>query len=77
MVAIISTMFIIILHALSRKNDFCSFRGVIWLLTRCFKLLSFFTFIFAFFLTSAFIIHRAYYSVFYFHSVFIVMEGVE
>jgi len=23
------------------QNDFCSFRGLIWLLTRCFKLLSF------------------------------------
>jgi len=37
------------------QNDFCSFRRVIWLLTLCFKLISFFTFIFAFFLISAFI----------------------
>ena len=37
------------LHTLKSQNDFCSFRRVICFLARCFKLLSFFTFIFAFF----------------------------
>ena len=27
------------------QNDFCSFRRVIWLITQCFKLISFFTYI--------------------------------
>jgi len=42
MVTIISTIFIMKLHALSHKMIFCSFRRVIWLLARCFKLLSFY-----------------------------------
>jgi len=46
MVAIISSIFIMMHHALSQKIFFCSFRRVIWLLTHCLKLLGFFTFIF-------------------------------
>jgi len=54
MVAIISTIFIMILYALSHKMIF-TVLDVIWLLTQGFKLLSFFTFILAFFLIFAFI----------------------
>ena len=36
-----STIFIMMHHALSHKMIFCSFRRVIWLLTQCFKLISF------------------------------------
>jgi len=58
------------------QNDFCCFRRVIWLLTRYFKLLSFFTFIFAFF--SNFRIYNRYTTpFFYFHSVFIRVAGLQ
>ena len=44
MVAIISTEFIMILYAVSHKMISCSFRRVIWLLTPCFKLLTFYNY---------------------------------
>jgi len=45
MMAIISTIFIMALRDLSHKITFCSFRRVIWLLTQCFKLLSFYIYL--------------------------------
>jgi len=41
-VTINSTIFIMTHHAVSHKMIFCCFRRVIWLLTQCFKLISFF-----------------------------------